>query len=131
MRSAVPSCILALSLTATLAAAESAVLVDYDFDGEAVATGPYTLMVFENSRGSVSLTESFRNSGRRSVEIRDVAGDGEFAELQGYFDDPGTGRVFVHFAFMSAEPKESFNIALAGPAHFILEPGGIRRVHYQ
>jgi tetratricopeptide (TPR) repeat protein len=98
--------------------AESPVLASFDFDGEDVETGPYTLIAYENARGSVAVTSRFRYSGSRSVEIRDVAGDGEFAELQGFFREMDHGRVFVHFAFMLAEPAESMNIALAGRGHF-------------
>ncbi len=94
------------------------VLVRYDFDKETVETGPYTLMVFEHSAGTVELSEAYRYSGYRSVEIRDVAGDGDFTELQGYFSDRTSGRLFLHFALMAAEPAERFNVAFAGTAHF-------------
>ena len=62
---------------------ESPILAWFDFEGEAVETGPYTLIAYEDARGSVRLTTRYRLSGFRSVEIRDVAGDGDFAELQG------------------------------------------------
>ena len=94
------------------------VLVRYDFDQETVGTGPYTLMVFEHSAGTVELSETYRYSGYRSVEIRDVAGDGDFTELQGYFSDRTSGRLFLHFALMAAEPDERFNVAFAGTATF-------------
>lgn len=94
------------------------VLVRYDFDEETVETGPYTLMVFEHSAGTVELSETYRYSGYRSVEIRDVAGDGDFTELQGYFADRTAGKLFLRFALMAAEPAERFNVAFAGPAHF-------------
>ena len=99
-------------------------LVAYDFD-RPLDTGPYTVMVFQNSKGSVSLSSEYRYSGRRSVEILDVAGDRDFAELQGYFPERTEGTLSFHFAFMTAEPEESFNIALAGPAHFVPERDGI------
>ena len=78
-------------------------------------------------------------SGHRSVELRDVAGDGDFPELQGYFPVRTTGRLYFHFAFLTADPKEELNIALAGPRFFQLEKDGLafwlgtregRLVHY-
>jgi tetratricopeptide (TPR) repeat protein len=112
-------------LAAVVAEEDSHVLVRYDFDEETLETGPYTVMVFENSRGTVELTSTYRYSGHRAVEIRDVAGDGDFAELQGYFPNRNSGRLFVHFALMTATPEETFNFALAGPAHFKLVDNGI------
>ncbi len=66
-----------------------------------------------------------RLSGYRSVEIRDVAGDGDFPELQGYFAARSKGKLFLHFAFMTATPFEELNIALAGPQWFNLRKDGI------
>lgn len=109
---------------AQVQAQSSDVLVRYDFDAETVETGPYTLIAYENAKGSVSLTTKYRFSGSRSVEIRDVAGDGEMAELQGFFREMPSGRVSVHFAFMIAEPSESMNIALAGEGHFAMRKNG-------
>ncbi len=101
------------------------VLVWYDFDGSEIETGPYTLSVFEDAQGSVSLSSTYPFSGHRAVEIRAVAGDAEFAELQGFFPDKETGRLFIHFAFMVAEPYEPLNIALAGFSHFRMVKDGI------
>jgi tetratricopeptide (TPR) repeat protein len=115
---------LASAQSQTVTAPDSPVLAAFDFDGTDVETGPYTLIAYENARGSVALTSRFRHSGTRSVEIRDVAGDGDFAELQGFFREMPSGKVFVHFAFMLAEPAESMNIALAGAGHFGLRKDG-------
>lgn len=100
------------------------VLVWFDFDGENVPTGPYTLTAYEDAKGSVSVTGTYRYSGYRSVEIQDVAGDGEFAELQGFFPEKKTGMLLFHFALMIAEPRESMNVALAGEGHFRMEKDG-------
>ena len=81
---------------------DSPVLVWFDFEGEAVETGPYTLIAYEDARGSVRLTTRYRLSGFRSVEIRDVAGDGEFAELQGFFREMSEGKLYLHFAVLIA-----------------------------
>ena len=88
-------------------------LVWYDFEEEAVETGPYTLMVFEGAKGSVSLSSLYRYSGYRSVEIKDVAGDGKFAELQGFFTDKWHGYLFIHFAMLIVETEEPMHGALA------------------
>ena len=103
----------------------SNVLVSYSFDDAQLATGPDTFAVFARSRGTVRLNAGNRLSGYRSVEIRDVAGDGDFPELQGYFTPRSKGKLFLHFAFMTATPFEEFNIALAGPQWFSLRKDGI------
>lgn len=110
---------------APLRAEDSPVLAWFDFEGETVETGPYTLIAYEDARGSVRLTTRYRLSGFRSVEIRDVAGDGEFAELQGFFREIADGTIHIHFAFLVALPQEPLNIALAGESHFRLRKHGI------
>ena len=82
----------------------SNILVSYGFDDVELATGPDTFAVFARSRGTVRLNSSNKLSGYRSVEIRDVAGDGDFPELQGYFTPRSRGKLFLHFAFMTATP---------------------------
>ncbi len=103
----------------------SNVLVSYSFDDGQLATGPDTFAVFARSRGTVRLNAGNRLSGYRSVEIRDVAGDGDFPEVQGYFAARNKGKLFLHFAFMTATPFEELNIALAGPQWFNLRKDGI------
>ena len=124
--------------------ARPAVLASYSFDDD-VATGPDTFAVWQGARhgrggrGSARLTSAFHVSGHRSVELRDVAGDGDFPELQGYFPVRSAGRLFFHFAFLTTDPSQELNIALAGPRCFQLEKDGIafwlgtrdgRLVHY-
>jgi hypothetical protein len=99
-------------------------LVRYGFD-ERVATGPDTLRVFQNARGSVRLSSAFRLGGYRSVEIRDAAGDGDFPELLGRFPLRREGRLFAHLALLVADPDQELNVALAGPARFRLVKDGI------
>jgi tetratricopeptide (TPR) repeat protein len=119
----------ALALAAILAAAAQAagptVLVRYGFDDDAVETGPDTFAVFRAAHGRVGLSSTFRLSGYRSVEIRDVPGNGDFSELQGYFPEQRAGHVFAHFALLTARPEEELNVALAGPRRFQLGKDGI------
>ena len=103
----------------------SNILVWYDFEEEAVETGPYTLMVFDGAKGSVSLSSLYRYNGYRSVEIKDFAGDESFAELQGFFADKWHGYLFIHFAMLVAETEEPMNIAFAGNAHFSMREHGL------
>ena len=91
----------------------------------AVETGPDTFAVFRAAHGRVGLSSTFRRSGYRSVEIRDVPGNGDFSELQGYFPEQRTGHVFAHFALLTARPEEELNVALAGPRRFRLGKDGI------
>jgi hypothetical protein len=78
-------------------------------------------------------------SGHRSVELQDGPGDGDFPELQGYFPTQVAGRLYFHFAFLTTDPRQELNVALAGPRFFALEKDGIafwigtregRLVHY-
>ena len=103
----------------------SNVLVSYSFDDQELATGPDTFAVFEKARGSVQMTTEVRFSGYRSLEIREVADDGDFPELQGYFKLRSSGKLYLHFALMTASPFEELNIALAGPEWFRLHKNGI------
>jgi hypothetical protein len=107
------------------AASASSTLVRYSFDDQELATGPDTFSVFEKAKGRVHLSTAFRYSGYRAVEIRDVADDGNFPELQGYFPLRESGILYAHFAFMMADPLEQLNIALAGPAWFTFKKGGV------
>jgi len=130
-REPVALALLALALASPAGAAEpGSILASYSFE-DAVATGPDTFAIFQGARhvgtgqGRVSLSTAFHVSGYRSVEIKDVAGDGDFPELQGYFPARRAGRLFFHFAFLTTDPKEELNIALAGPRFFQMEKDGI------
>ena len=74
---------------------------------------------------AVRLSQAFHVSGYRSVELRDVAGDGTMPELQGYFPERRDGRLYFHFAFLTTNPEEELNVALAGPRWFQHEKDGI------
>lgn len=105
-------------------------LVSYSFDAD-VATGPDTFAVWQGARhaksgrGRVGYSSAFQVSGHRSVELRDVPGDGDFPELQGYFPVRATGRLYFHFAFLTTDPKQELNVALAGPRCFQMGKDGI------
>ena len=130
---------LACALAAALVAPRSgeshglghgSVLASYSFDDD-VATGPDTFAVWQGARhsprgrGHVRLSDAFHVSGHRSVEIQDVPGDGDFPELQGYFPMQSAGRLYFHFAFLTTDPRQELNVALAGPQFFKLEKDGI------
>jgi tetratricopeptide (TPR) repeat protein len=120
--------ILLIFLLASIAVTQEApsnVVVSYSFDDDNVATGPDTFRVFNFAKGNVSLTTTYCHSGYRSVELRDVAGDKEFPELQGYFTVRRKGQLRAHYAFMIAAPTEPLNMALAGPQWFTLRKDGI------
>jgi hypothetical protein len=121
----ISSLILALLLASSTYGASPELLVRYSFDDGLTDTGPDTFAVFQNARGHVRLASEFRFSGYRSIELRDVAEDGDFPELQGYFPERKNGELFFHFAMLVANPQEPLNIALAGPGHFSLTENGI------
>ena len=116
-----------IGLLAVLAwcSAPAGSLVRYSFDDDRLDTGPDTFRIFEHARGRIRLSPEFRHSGYYAVEIRDAADDGGFPELQGYFPMEESGTLHVHFALMTPEPMQPFNIALAGPKWFSMQPDGI------
>jgi tetratricopeptide (TPR) repeat protein len=114
-----------LLLLALPAAASADALVRYSFDDADVETGPDTFSVFEHAKGSVGLDFTYRTSGHSAVRIREVAGDGDFPELQGYFPLRDSGTLRIHFALLVADPRESLNIGLAGPRGFSLGRDGL------
>ncbi len=128
MRFGLLSSLLFLLLCASFTVAQEAspnVVVSYSFDDDNVATGPDTFRVFNFAKGNVNLTTTYRRSGYRSVEIRDVADDKQFPELQGYFPVRRKGQLYAHFAFMTTAPHEPLNMALAGPEWFTVRKDGI------
>lgn len=100
-------------------------LVGYNFDDALVDVGPDTFQIFKHTHGKVGLSQAYKFSGSRSLKIQDVASDGGFPELQGYFKTVSEGNLYFHFAFMLADINERFNIALAGKSHFLLINHGI------
>lgn len=104
---------------------ESDILVSYSFDDDNIDTGPDTFTIFEHAKGCVDLSHSYRFSGYNSVQISDVIGDNEFPELQGYFPTRKSGKLYIHFAFLTTDNEDLLNIALAGPKFFNLTKDGI------
>ena len=101
-------------------------LADFDFDGEnAPPSGPDTFAVFSTESGQVKRTYHYRTSGEMSLEISDRQGDGNFPELQGFFEKRTRGELFCHFSFLVVTPAEEFDVALAGPEYFSLRKDGI------
>jgi hypothetical protein len=121
------SFLLALLWATAITAAENpnGVLVRYSFDDGLTDTGPDTFAVFQNAKGHVRLSSQFRFSGYRSIELRDVANDQDFPELQGYFPLRKSGELYFHFTMLVANPEQALNVALAGPSHFSVTEDGI------
>ena len=99
-------------------------LASYRFDERAADSGPDTFRVFERARGRVTRTNHFRLSGEYSLELRDVAGNGDFPELMGFFDLRSSGQLYAHFAFLVVDPQQELNVAFVGPRMFRLEKDG-------
>jgi hypothetical protein len=114
-----------LSVAAPAGAASPPFLVRYSFDDGLIDTGPDTFTVFRNAKGSVQFSTAFHVSGYRALEIRDVAGDGDFPELQGFFPVRRDGRLFLHFALLTTDPRQELNVAMAGPGWFDLTKDGM------
>jgi len=113
------------SAHAQAASAAITPLVHYTFDDDLIDTGPDTFSVFQHGKGTISLNTVERFRGYRSVQIRDVAGDHDFPELQGHFPIRAKGKLYLHFALMTTDVNEELNIALAGPRGFHLGKDGI------
>lgn len=116
---------LLLAFSAGIGQGAEPVRIRYSFDDGVTATGPDTFTVFRNAKGNVQLSTAFHVSGYHSIEIRDVAGDGNFPELQGFFPERRDGRLAFHFALLTTDPKQELNVALAGPGWFHLGEDGI------
>lgn len=99
-------------------------LASYSFDERTADSGPDTFRVFEQSKGRVTRTNHFRLSGEYSLELRDVAGNGDFPELMGFFDLRSSGQLYAHFAFLVVDPQQELNVAFVGPRMFRLEKDG-------
>lgn len=100
-------------------------LASYTFDeGSTLDSGPDTFRVFEEARGRVTRTTHFRFSGEHSLELRDVARNGDFPELMGFFDRRDHGQLYAHFAFLVVNPEQELNVAFVGPRWFRMEKDG-------
>jgi hypothetical protein len=117
--------VLASMLGSVIASEKEQTIVAYDFDHALAEVGPDTYQIFKYNDGKVGLSQAYKYSGWRSLKIQDVAGDGGFPELQGYFNTVTSDKLHFHFAFMVVEINERFNIALAGKSHFRLKKHGI------
>ena len=73
-------------LTVAEADEKGQMIVAYDFDHALAEVGPDTYQIFRHTYGKVGLSQAYKYSGWRSLKIQDVAGDGGFPELQGYFN---------------------------------------------
>ena len=116
--------ILLLSLTA-IAAQPAPVLLRYSLDDDGAPGASDATRVYEAARGRVELSRAMPYSGYHSVEIRDTAGDGRFPELQGDFPLQRDGVLFVHFALLTTDSRETFGVALAGPEWLSTRRDGI------
>lgn len=103
----------------------SDILVSYSFDDDNIETGPDTFKIWETGKGCVDLTDSYRFSGYNSVQISDGVGDKDFPELMGFFPTMKTGKLYIHFSFLTTDHNDFLNIALAGPKFFNLTKDGI------
>jgi hypothetical protein len=111
-------------LTGSAVVHADTVLVQYGFDGT-LPSAQEGFYIFEHSQGFVEPTSTVKFSGYRSLELQEAPNDGTFVELQGIVKPIATGDVLFHFAFFVRNPEQGLNIAVAGPAHFYLQPDGI------
>lgn len=113
-----------LILLGSVVARADTVLVQYGFDGT-LPSAQEGFYIYEHSQGFVEPTSSVKFSGYRSLELQEAPHDKAFVELQGIVTPITTGDVLFHFAFFVRNPDQGLNIAVAGPAHFYMQPNGI------
>jgi hypothetical protein len=99
-------------------AKETPILASYDFEG-VTPSGPDTFWLRDGRGGRVDLSSAFRISGERSLHLREVEGNRDFAEFLGYFDPRTSGTVFVQFYVLLTDPSQRFNFGLAGTGWFL------------
>jgi hypothetical protein len=82
MRSALLALVALLASAPVLSAERpGSILAAYDFDDQTgLVTGPDTFAIFQHARGTARLSSELRFSGYRSLELRDVAGDGSMPD---------------------------------------------------
>ncbi len=114
-----------LALCIPLQIFADSLLASYSFDEKLAEVGPDTYEIFQHNYGRVGISNAYSVSGNRSLKIQDVAGDGGFPEIQGFFDTINEGELRFHFALLLADVEQKFNIALAGDSHFRLIKHGI------
>ena len=98
--------------------------IDYGFEHNDLESGPDTFELFETETSDISVSSQFAFRGGRSLHVRDLDNNQDFPEFQGYFPLVRDGVVRVGFALMSPNPKETFNVALAGEQHFSMAKDG-------
>ncbi len=98
--------------------ASSPILASYDFE-DPVASGPDTFWLRDGGGGQVDLSLAFRVGGEHSLHLHEEAGNRDFAEFLGYFEERRSGTVFVQFYLLLTDPGQKFNFGLAGQRWFL------------
>lgn len=96
----------------------SPILAYYDFE-EPTPSGPDTYWLRAQRGASVDLSAAFRANGERSLHLREVPDNRDFAEFLGYFDERASGDVFIQFYVLFTDLGQRFNFGLAGPRWFL------------
>ncbi len=96
----------------------SPILAFYDFE-EPTPSGPDTFWARQRDGNKITLSNAFRVSGERSLQISEVPGNRDFAEFLAYFRERDEGRVFLQFHLLLSDPEQRFNFGLAGTGWFL------------
>lgn len=125
MRSYLLAIVCCLALTGFKTGQLGSVEIRYDFESVEIDSGPDTFELFEANSAEVSLSSQFAFRGGYALHLQDQSGNQDFPEFQGYFPTVSGGTLELGFAFMTPDPSEPFNIALAGDNHFKMTKDGL------
>lgn len=96
----------------------SPILAFYDFE-QPTPSGPDTFWVRQRGGNEIDLSDAFRVSGERSLNISEVEGNRDFAEFLAYFDERREGDVYIQLYLLLTDPEQRFNFGLAGTDWFL------------
>jgi len=108
-----------------LVLAQGSEIARLSFDDTGLDLGVEDYQFYRNSKGFIDVSQNIYLSGNKSLEIQEKSFDGNFVELQGQFPTKIKGVLHFSFAFLVENPKETFNVALAGPEHFSMRKNGM------
>lgn len=117
--------LLTLLMAGSAAIGQDQPLVEYNFDGNLLESGPDTFQVFKNNHNKAALSHELAHSGDASIHLTDPPDDQDFVEFQGYFASQNSGVLSLEFSFLLADADSVFNMALTGEEKYRLHKHGI------
>ncbi|MEM1152699.1 MAG: hypothetical protein AAGI44_01065 [Pseudomonadota bacterium] len=114
-----------ITVFAQFAWSQTSPYVAYDFDGYLPDSGPDTFQVFRSNLHKAKLSQAFAHAGTGSIHFVDPAGDGDFVEFQGYFEEQSQGHLSFGFSVLLTDRDNAFSAALTGTKKYQHHPEGL------